>query len=54
MILKNRNGNLNIASILKFLSIVNNSSIHLENVINDAFDISRLENHKFEIFKSKF
>ena len=43
-----------IPRILKLVMIVHNSSIHLENVINDALDISRLENNKFEINKSLF
>ena len=46
--------NLDIPRILKLVQIVHNSSIHLENVINDALDISRLENNKFEINKSVF
>lgn len=54
-ILRSRNnGNLDIPSILKHLQIAHNSSIHLENVINDALDITRLENNKFEIYKSQF
>ena len=43
-----------IPRILKLVMIVHNSSIHLEIVINDALDISRLENNKFEINKSLF
>ena len=39
---------------LKYLKIISNSSVHLQNVIEDALDISRLENNKFEIFKSHF
>lgn len=31
-----------------------NSSFHLENVIEDALDISRLENNKFKIFNEQF
>lgn len=46
--------NLDLPRILKLVQIVHNSSIHLENVINDALDISRLENNKFEINKSVF
>lgn len=34
--------------------MVFNSSIHLENVIEDALDISRLENGKFKIFIESF
>ena len=33
----------------QYLRIVYNSSIHLENVIEDALDISRLENGKFTL-----
>lgn len=35
--------------IMQFLKIVHNSSIHLESVIEDALDISRLENNKFSL-----
>ena len=35
--------------IIQYLRIVYNSSIHLENVIEDALDISRLENNKFSL-----
>ena len=45
---------LDLPKIMKFVQIVHNSSIHLENVINDALDISRLENNKFEIHKTPF
>ena len=45
---------IDIPRILKLVQIVHNSSIHLENVINDTLDISRLENNKFEINKSLF
>lgn len=37
--------------LVEYLNIVFNSSIHLQNVIEDALDISRLENNKFQIFK---
>lgn len=33
---------------------MHNGTIHLENVINDALDITRLENNKFEINKEAF
>ena len=45
---------VDINKITTLLRIVRNSSIHLENVVNDALDITRIENHKFEIFKSTF
>lgn len=38
----------------KFLKVVFNSSLHLQNVIEDALDISRLENNKFTLFKEEF
>ena len=47
-------GNFDINLIIKYLKIVQNSSTHLENVIEDALDVSRIENGKFEINKSKF
>lgn len=33
--------------ILNYLKIVMNSSHHLQNVIEDALDISRIENNNF-------
>jgi len=32
---------------IELLKVVLNSSLHLQNVIEDALDISRLENNKF-------
>lgn len=37
-----------------FLKVVLNSSMHLQSVIEDALDISRLENNKFTLFKDNF
>ena len=37
-----------------YLKIVLNSSLHLENVIEDALDMSRIENGKFEIINELF
>ncbi|TNV84121.1 hypothetical protein FGO68_gene2356 [Halteria grandinella] len=45
---------LDPSKIRKFIQIALNSSQHLENVIEDALDISRLENNKFQIFKEMF
>lgn len=42
------------ARLVQYLKIVLNSSIHLQNVIEDALDFSRLENNKFQIFKEFF
>ena len=39
---------------LELLHIVHNGTIHLENVINDALDVTRLEKNKFEIHKELF
>ncbi len=36
------------------LRVVLNSSLHLQNVIEDALDLSRIENNKFELFKEFF
>ena len=47
-------GNFDINLVIKYLKIMQNSSTHLENVIEDALDISRIENGKFEINKSEF
>ena len=54
LILAKNTGKLDIPRTLKLVQIVHNSSIHLENVVSDALDISRLENGKFEIFKKEF
>jgi signal transduction histidine kinase len=37
--------------LINYLRIVMNSSLHLQNVIEDALDMSRIENGKFQIFK---
>jgi len=37
-----------------YLKIVLNSSLHLENIIEDALDMSRIENGKFEIINELF
>lgn len=39
---------------IRLLNIVLNSSIHLQNVIEDALDISRIEKNKFTIFYENF
>lgn len=46
--------NLDVAKLLRLVKIVHNSSQHLEHVIDDALDMSRLENNKFEILKANF
>ena len=40
--------------LINMLKVVLNSAIHLQNVIEDALDISRIENNKFTLFKEKF
>lgn len=40
--------------IVNYLNIILNSALHLQNVIEDALDMSRLENNKFSIFKEVF
>ncbi|TNV84819.1 hypothetical protein FGO68_gene3927 [Halteria grandinella] len=42
---------VNFEKLNKLLNIVKNSSYHLQSVIEDALDISRLENNQFQIFK---
>lgn len=34
---------------LKYLGIILNSTLHLQNLIEDALDMSRIENDKFEL-----
>ena len=48
MILENIKLELRVS---QYLHIILNSSLHLQNVIEDALDMSRLENNKFFIFK---
>ena len=50
MMLENMANSLD-ARAKKYLQIILNSSLHLQNVIEDALDMSRLENNKFFIFK---
>lgn len=40
--------------VINYLNIILNSALHLQNVIEDALDMSRLENNKFSIFKEMF
>lgn len=40
--------------IERLLKVVHSSTIHLQNVIEDALDVTRLANNKFEIFKENF
>ncbi|TNV84096.1 hypothetical protein FGO68_gene3573 [Halteria grandinella] len=40
--------------ITTYLNIVMNSSVHLQNVIEDALDISRIENNKFSLYFEEF
>lgn len=40
--------------IRKYLQIVYNSSVHLQNVIEDALDVARIENGKFQLFNEWF
>lgn len=44
----------NDSQVQFYLDIIVNSAYHLENVIEDALDMSRLENNKFEINKTFF
>ena len=53
MLLNNRNS-FNIARMQELVQIAHNSSIHLQNVVNDALDVARIENNKFEINRSRF
>jgi signal transduction histidine kinase len=41
-------------NILKSLKIVLSSALHLQNVIEDCLEISRIENNKFSLYKEKF
>jgi signal transduction histidine kinase len=39
---------------VELLNLVLNSALHLSSLIEDALDISRIENNKFQIFKEMF
>lgn len=39
---------------MEYLQIILNSSLHLQNVIEDALDMSRIENNKFQVFEELF
>lgn len=45
---------INADKLSTFLGVVLNSSMHLQSVIEDALDISRLENNKFTLYKEIF
>lgn len=36
--------------VQSYLTIILNSAMHLQNVIEDALDMSRIENNKFAVF----
>lgn len=42
------------AKASRYLNIILNSAYHLQNVIEDALDMSRIENNKFEIISEFF
>ena len=46
MILTNFLGSID-SRVKNYLNIILNSSLHLQNVIEDALDMSRIENNKF-------
>lgn len=43
-----------ISKVSQYLQIALNSSVHLQSLIEDALDISRLENNKFTLNKELF
>lgn len=53
MMLATMKGDLTPRTI-KYLTIILNSALHLEKVIDDALYMSRLENNKFSLFKEFF
>ena len=40
--------------VKNYLTIILNSALHLQSVIEDALDMSRIENNKFDITKDLF
>ena len=53
MILECYRGKLD-SNLAKYLKIIMNSSLHLQNLIEDALDMCRIENGKFSILLSTF
>lgn len=47
-------GKFTVGMIESNLKVVLNSSLHLESLVEDALDLSRLENNKFTINKESF
>jgi signal transduction histidine kinase len=45
---------LSTEKAVELLNLVLNSALHLSSLIEDALDISRIENNKFQIFKEMF
>ena len=39
---------------ITYLNIILSSALHLQSVIDDALDVSRLENNKFTIYNELF
>ena len=54
MNLEQQEPNENNQKLMKYLIIILNSSLHLQSVIEDALDMSRLENNKFQILLDMF
>ena len=40
--------------MLKYLKIVSNGALHLQNVIQDALDLARIEYNKFTVEMERF
>ena len=40
--------------VLKYLRIVSNGALHLQNVIQDALDLARIEYNKFTVEMERF
>lgn len=47
-------GKFTVGMIESNLKVVLNSSLHLESLVEDALDLSRLENNKFTLNKESF
>ena len=45
---------INKDKLVELLNIALSSSLHLQNVVEDALDVTRLENNQFQINKANF
>lgn len=49
-----KNKQIPVERFQEYVQVVHNSTLHLQSVIDDALDLTRLENNKFTIYKELF